>query len=173
MKLRRNNKFTEKKFKSAEQWNACKGERRYGNKNITREHFIMIIIFRRRENLRRMNDLCLNVLHGAARCSPKKHLSDSENRLNFILPSQSEYLLSCLLLMFASEAERGWRRNGGRRRGLSSKNFKFFGSLSYRAVHSLPSVRGIICSDETSTSHGNFPTRSRHCRSIDGIGGEI
>lgn len=124
-------------------------------------------------NLRRMNDLCLSVLHGAARCSPKKHLSDSENRLNFILPSQSEYLLSCLLLMFASEAERGWRRNGARRRGLSSKNFKFFGSFSYRAVHSSPSVRGIICSDETSTSHGNFPKRSRHCRSIGGIGGEI
>lgn len=50
-KLRRNNnKFTEEKFKSSEQWNACKGERRYGNKNITREHFIMIIIFRRRES---------------------------------------------------------------------------------------------------------------------------
>lgn len=68
-----------------------------------------------------MNDLCLSVLHGAARCSPKKHLSDSENRLNFILPSQSEYLLSCLLLMFASEAERGWRRNGKEEEGSRAR----------------------------------------------------
>lgn len=143
----RKNKFTEKKARF--RWNACKGRRRYGNKKyITLEHFIMIIIFRRAREWTSLHkqfeweimisSLCQSVWHGELRSAMSRASFRQWKSLKFHPFSQSEYLFSCLLLIFArisSEAERGWR-------------FFIFGMMKKKSKHSsavyffLSSARG-------------------------------
>lgn len=102
---------------------------RYGNKNITLKHFIMIITIRRsrRANERlcetwklqswMKNDDSLSVMHGSLRIYlEREHFSVQQWRSLKSNPSLLEYLHSCLLLIFGRALEdeelmNCWRRS--------------------------------------------------------------
>lgn len=124
----------------------------------------MIIIFRRAREWTSLHkqfeweimisSLCQSVWHGELRSAMSRASFRQWKSLKFHPFSQSEYLFSCLLLIFArisSEAERGWRFFYFR--DDEEEVQTFFGSLFFLIIRAR-STR-IICSDETSP-HGNF-----------------